>query len=106
MKATLKNAAKIYKKIQQQYEAITTDSEQFYNLFHDDLMAQKYCAFNELNEMEYYLENADKNFGNGHTGKDCAENCFKNIEETLIYCKAVIKLQDKFNKLPKSIYIP
>jgi len=91
----LKKAIKIANAISKEYNLLTIENNNFFNQYHDDLMIQRDCAWQVVNDIEYYEEkNEIKN----------ALLDIKNLEKTLIYCKAVIALQKQTNKLPESIY--
>ena len=53
------------------------------------------CAWESVGEIDHYLRANDL---------ESANDEFKNLEDTLIYCDAVIKLQEQTNNLPKCIF--
>ena len=95
MKTTVKNAAILCKKITDLYNKLNIDCEYFFNAHHDNLRVQMDCSWETLGDIEHYLKINDL---------ESANDEFKNLQDTLIYCEAVIKLQQQVNDLPKCIF--
>ena len=103
MKTTLKNAIELAKQIQNKYDELGIENENFFNLYHDDLRIQSDCAWDEIGEMDVYLKNKDKVYGNS-TGAEHAESCMQNLIDTLAYVTFIIDIQNQLANCPKSIY--
>lgn len=103
MKTTVNNATKLARKINEAYVALSGDDMNFFNQYHDSLRIQADCAWDEVAELEEYLQNPTNKYGR-RTGLECANMGMQNLVDTLKYCEAVIKLQEQTLKLPKSIY--
>jgi hypothetical protein len=95
MITTVKNAAAIAKKITDLYNKLNLDCEYFFKAHHDNLRIQMDCAWEVVGEIDHYLKVNDL---------ESANDEFKSLEDTLIYCDAVIKLQEQTNNLPKCIF--
>lgn len=102
MNKQLKQGVKLAQQIEEQYNLLEGDSV-FFDLFHDDLRIQSDCAWEVVDELEEYSENPKKQFGQ-ITGKEGIEITLDQLNDTLIYVTAVIKLQAQFNDLPRAIY--
>ena len=103
MKATKTNALKLMRQINTKYDELDGEDGGFFDLYHDDLLIQRDCSFQEYEEIIEYLDNPKKMYGR-ISGKEGAEIGIKNLHDTLIYMTAVIDIQTKINDLPKSIY--
>ena len=103
MNKQFKKGLALANKIDATYNKLDNYNEYFFDAYQDDLRVQRDCAFMELDELEEYCKNPKKQFGD-ITGTEGVEICIKNLEDTLTYCNAVIKLQNLSKELPKSIY--
>lgn len=106
MKTTLKNAMKLAEQIESKYNELNGDNEGFFDLYHDDLLIQSDCAWQEIEEME-----ADLQAILTTTDKECkkismqyAEMSMKNLINTLAYVTYIIDIQNQLDKCPRSIY--
>jgi hypothetical protein len=61
------------------------------------------CAWQEVDELAEYSQNPNSLFGS-RTGMECVQDCISNLEKTLVFVSAVIKLQEQTRDLPQSIY--
>jgi len=95
MKTTLKNAVILARQIRSKYNELNGNNEGFFNLYHDDLRTQKHCAWDEVIELEKYLENKQKEY---------AEMSMQNLRDTLAYVTFIIDIQNQLDKCPRSIY--
>ncbi len=95
MKTTLKNAIKLAQEIEAKYNELNGDNEGFFNLYHDDLRIQSDCAWQEVEELEEYLKNKQKEY---------AEISMQNLKDTLAYVTFIIDIQNQLDKCPRSIY--
>ena len=94
----LKQAKKICKSIDRQYDKLSIDKNDLvFNRYHDDMMYQSEGAWSEFNEIESYL-NADD------LTQDEADAYIKNLNDTLDFCKAVIKTQEASVKIPSTVF--
>lgn len=93
-KEILKTAKNLIQKINIEYNKLDGNSFIF-ELFHDDISIQLDCSIQEFDELEEYIKLKDK---------ESINFCMQNLKDTLIYCKAVINLQNEADNLPKSIY--
>ena len=92
----IKNEAqKIVKYIWHNYHLLNTDNEDFFNQYHDILRIQADCSVDVLIEIVEYLKLNDIDYAKYH---------LQQLKDTLIYCKAVIQLQNKTNDLPACIF--
>ena len=103
MNKLLKGGILLAQKIDAAYEELDIVNEYFFNQFHDNMLIQKDCAWQEVGELEVYSENLTTKYGR-ITGKDGADSCIKNLEATLKYCNAVIKLQEQSKVIPECIF--
>ena len=96
MKAEIsQQARKIAQQIENQYNELNNETPYFFDQHHDDMRIQRDCSYEELTEIEAYEQRGEIKF---------AKIGLKNLKETLIYMKAIIKLQEQTNNLPRSIY--
>jgi hypothetical protein len=95
MKTTLKNAIKLAQEIESKYNELNGDNEGFFDLYHDDLRIQSDCAWQEVEELEEYLKNKEKEY---------VEISMQNLRDTLAYVTSIIDVQNQLNNCPKSIY--
>lgn len=92
----IKNEAqKAVKDIWHYYHLLNTDNEDFFSQYHDNLRIQADCSVEVFGEILEYLKLKDT---------DNAKYYLQQLKDTLIYCKAVIQLQNKTNDLPKCIF--
>lgn len=102
MNKLLSKAIKLASAIEDQYDLLTIEHEWFFNQFHDDLLCQKDCAWRCVDDVEHYIEKSES-LDKSKSWLDYAEQELDNLNTTLTYCKAVIKLQNSIN-LPESIF--
>jgi hypothetical protein len=95
MKTTLKNAIKLAQEIEAKYNELNGDNEGFFDLYHDDLLIQSDCAWQEVEELEEYLKNKQKEY---------AEISMQHLRDTLAYVTFIIDIQNQLDKCPRSIY--
>jgi hypothetical protein len=103
MKTTLKNAIELAKQIQSKYNELGIENKNFFSLYHDHLLLQSDCAWEEIGEMDVYLKNKNKVYGIA-TGAEHAETSMQNLRDTLVYVTFIIDIQNQLNNCPKSIY--
>jgi hypothetical protein len=103
MKKLLKEGVKIATQIENLYNELDYEGYDFFNVHHDNLRIQMDCSWMEVDELEYNVNNPTKKYGD-ITGKDCAAICIENLKNTLVYVKAVIKLQQQTKDLPTCIF--
>jgi hypothetical protein len=99
----INNAIDIANHIESLYNELDYEGYDFFNIYHDVLKLQMDGAWFEVQELENYIDNPTKKYGD-ITGKDCAKICIKNLKNTLVYAKAVIKLQQQTKDLPTRIF--
>jgi hypothetical protein len=95
MNTILNKAIKLAQEIQKKYNELNNDNENFFDLYHDDLLIQSDCAWQEVEELEEDLKNKQKEY---------AEISMQNLKDTLIYVTFIIDIQNQLNNCPKSIY--
>ena len=95
MKTTLNNAIKLAQQIESKYNELNGDNEGFFDLYHDDLLIQKDCAWQEVEELEEDLKKKRKKH---------AEISMKNLKDTLDYVTFIVDIQNQLDKCPRSIY--
>lgn len=103
MTKLLENAIDIANHIESLYNELDYEGYCFFKIYHDNLKLQMDCSWCEVQELENYINNPTKKYGD-ITGKDCAKICIKNLKNTLVYAKAVIKLQQQTKDLPTCIF--
>lgn len=92
---TIQGAYSLSNRIRKEYDKLSTKNRIFFETYHDNLMYQLQGVDEELDEMLVDFDNQnEEHFMMG----------YKNLEDTLVYFKAVIKLQKLTLELPESIY--
>ena len=106
METTLKNAIKLAQQIAVKYNELDCIDDGFFDLYHDDLLTQKNCAWQEVEEIEADLQAILKT-----TDKECkkiskqyVETSMQNLKDTLVYVTYIIDIQNQLENCPKSIY--
>jgi hypothetical protein len=99
MKTPLTNkAVKLAEQISREYDKIYLDDYNFFDTYHDTMLYQKDGAWEIVNEVEEYERRGTDQYL-GYTEDHIIE-----LEKTLLFCKAVIKVQTLTAKLPEAIF--
>ena len=93
--AITKQAVHLANLIDKQYNLLKSDKFGFFDAYHDTMLAQCDCAWQEVDETEYFEKLGEL---------DNAEAGVNNLVETLKFCTAVIRLQAMTDKLPEPIF--
>ena len=103
MKKIILQGRKLAAAIEKEYNKLNYDGYNFFETYHDNLRIQMDCAWEELGELENYANNPIKMFGNT-LGKDAAIQVLEVLNNTLIFARAVIALQEQTRNLPYAYF--
>ena len=88
-------ALRLARQIDSLYNKVELSDYGFFETYHDTMLYQRDGAWEEASEIQYHTDRGEIKF---------AEAGIKNLQETLAFCKAVIKVQEMTRKLPEPIY--
>ena len=95
MRTLTKKAISLAALISRQYNMLELDKYKFFETYHDSMRCQMECAWEEVDNVAAYEEDNDE---------DSALSSISLLQQTLTYCKAVIRLQKLTKALPEAIY--
>lgn len=97
---------KIITQIEKEYNKLNMNENNFFETYHDIMLTQRDCAYEESEEYDYYITHSETFKANGKvkTNIDCAKECIITLNNILKYMKAIIQLQELTRKLPEPIF--